>query len=124
MSEIQDSHKKEEEAPFLDKEGSLWRLGGDQELYEELVTVFMEEIPDFLKRIKSFFENQDYSSLEQESHALKGSASAVGAVLVSDSASKLEIAARNNEDSKAIILLINNIEIHVNKAEKYLKKNN
>lgn len=94
-----------EDTPHLDKEESLARLGGDQELLLELYAAFSDDAPKKIRDLKTALEDRDYTQVTRRAHAIKGSAAAIGAVRVRDYAAALEAAARD-EDMKRIKTLM------------------
>jgi len=47
---------------------------GDENFKKELINIFLEQIPDFVKNMKSFLENDNYEKLAREAHTAKSSA--------------------------------------------------
>lgn len=60
---------------------ALRELGGEDEpeLFEELVTMFLDDTPARLAEIMQAFENGDAHGLERSAHALKSSCGNLGA---------------------------------------------
>ena len=72
----------------------LDRLGGDQELLEELAAIFLEHAPVILSEIQRAISEQDMPALQNAAHSLKGSAGNFGAEEVIEKALALETMAR------------------------------
>jgi two-component system, sensor histidine kinase and response regulator len=93
---LDSSTLKEDPAP-LDMAAALDRLGGDRDLYDELVGVFKEEYPNIEAELRRAVESRDAKTLERSAHTLKGSSANLGAVGVSNAALELEKLARSGE---------------------------
>jgi HPt (histidine-containing phosphotransfer) domain-containing protein len=89
------------EAPIVDWPAVLDRVGGDEELMQEIVGLFLEEYPTLYSEIRSSVERQDARGLEYSAHTLKGSVSNFGAQLVTQTALDLELMGRRNEFHQA-----------------------
>ena len=61
------------EAEF-DRAAALLRVGGDEGLLEEVVSLFLEQVPRLMAEIRESIVSRDATRLEQASHKLKGSA--------------------------------------------------
>src|SRR6185436_9967953 len=72
----------------------LARVEGDRSLLAELIQIFRSESPRMLAEIKRCAEQGDEKGLQRAAHALKGSASNLGASGVSKAALALEMLAR------------------------------
>jgi two-component system, sensor histidine kinase and response regulator len=83
------------DAKFVDVAAALERLGGDRELYYELVEVFRTECPGIAEEIRRAIEGRDSKTLERGAHTLRGSSSNLGAIGVSEAARELEKLARS-----------------------------
>ena len=74
----------------VDWEAALERLGGDRELYNELVEVFRKECPAVVEEMRRGVESGDWKVLKRGGHTLRGAASNLGATSVSEAAAELE----------------------------------
>ena len=81
----------------LDKDGALQRLGGDEELLNELVKLFSENIPQQIAKLGEAIKIADMELARQIAHSVKGAAANVGAVTVQHGALQAESAAREGE---------------------------
>jgi two-component system, sensor histidine kinase and response regulator len=100
------------ETEAIDLASALERLGGDRVLYDELVEVFKKECPTFAAEMRGAVEARDLKALERSAHTLRGAASNLGAVALSEAALELERLARSEElDSAASQLQILQKEI-------------
>lgn len=84
LSEMPLSHE------MLDVSLGLRRVGGDAEVYRELLADFVHELPAKLESIRSHFLERDLSMLGRAAHNLKGVAANLGAMKLSESAAKLD----------------------------------
>ncbi|WP_051588712.1 MULTISPECIES: PAS domain-containing hybrid sensor histidine kinase/response regulator [unclassified Serratia (in: enterobacteria)] len=60
-----------EEAIF-DYTRSLGQLGDDKALFNELVTIFLEELPSLASTLHDAIEKQDFEAIRRSAHQLKG----------------------------------------------------
>ena len=56
----------------VDLEVSLQRLGGDQELLNDMIALFREDAPELLERIERSLESTQLAEVERAAHSLKG----------------------------------------------------
>ena len=75
---------------FFDREGALGRLGGDEELFGELVQFFLEDTPGLLNLLRSGLRDNDWAPVERAAHGLKGLASNFGATRAVEAARTVE----------------------------------
>jgi len=74
----------------VDLEGALDRLGGDRQLYDELVEVFKKECAGVAAEMRRQLGDGDLRALERSAHTFRGASSNLGAVGVSEAAQELE----------------------------------
>ncbi len=82
---------------ILDRDGALQRLGGDEELLDELVKLFSENIPQQIVKLGEAIKIADMELARQIAHSVKGAAANVGAVTVQHGALQAESSAREGE---------------------------
>ncbi|HEV3483582.1 MAG TPA: response regulator [Candidatus Acidoferrales bacterium] len=87
----------EPRAEALDMAAALDRLGGDRDLYYELVEVFKGEFPKVEAAMRRAIDDRDAGALERSAHTLRGSSGNLGAVGVSEAAMALEKLARSGK---------------------------
>jgi two-component system, sensor histidine kinase and response regulator len=87
----------EPRAEALDMAAALDRLGGDRDLYYELVDLFKSEFPNVETAMRSAIDGRDAGALERSAHALRGSSGNLGAIGVSYAAMELENLARSGK---------------------------
>jgi HPt (histidine-containing phosphotransfer) domain-containing protein len=78
----------------FNRELALDRVGGDEELLEEIVGLFLGEYPGLLEQIQSAVSLGDAQALHRSAHTLKGSLAALGAEAAQQQAHELEISGR------------------------------
>jgi CheY-like chemotaxis protein len=76
--------------PRFDPATALDRLGGDRQLFEEVVRLFLEDCPARLAAIKAAIEARDPEAIRSAAHALKGAAGNLSAQRLAEAASTLE----------------------------------
>ncbi len=82
-----------QEAPghaVLDIERGLKQVGGDLNMYRELLGDFVEELPARLQTIEDTFARKDLVGLSRAAHNLKGIAASLGASELSQYAQRLD----------------------------------
>ena len=79
----------------FNRELALERVGGDEELLDEIVGLFLGEYPGLLEQIQSAVNSGDAKALYRSAHTLKGSLSALGAEAAQKQAMELEISGRH-----------------------------
>ncbi len=90
-----------QESGAVDLEAALDRLGGDRELYNELVEVFRKECPGVAAEMRRAIDDRDLRVVERSAHTLRGAASNLGAVAVSEAAMELEKRAGSQDIASA-----------------------
>ena len=68
----------------------IQRVGGDAEVYKELLNDFVTELPGKLENLWSYYRNKDMDSLGRAAHNLKGVSANLGALQLSEHAQRLE----------------------------------
>ena len=91
----------EEPAAGVDRRTAVRRLGGDEELFNELYAIFAAELPERSSRIVRALGENDFLSLGLQAHTLRSGADTVGAVGLSRVAAELEAAARDRDLDRA-----------------------
>jgi two-component system sensor histidine kinase/response regulator len=72
------------------KAETLERLGGDEELLEELTQIFVSESPKLLDKLQQAVSTADAEEVMRGAHSIKGELSCLGAVAAAATAQKLE----------------------------------
>ena len=87
----------------LDVEFALGNLGGNAELYGELLDMFVEEHGGQAQAIAQAVANGNWKRVNALAHGLKGAAATLGALQVSEIAKRIEHAAREPAPDAGII---------------------
>jgi two-component system, sensor histidine kinase and response regulator len=82
-------------------EAAIGRLGGDLELYRELVRSFLSDSAGLLPRLQAAIAASDADAVHKAAHSLKGVAATCGAVAVAEAAANLEASALDRNLSVA-----------------------
>ncbi|MFH1679272.1 MAG: response regulator [Candidatus Eisenbacteria bacterium] len=89
----------------FDRAALLERLGNDGSLVPEILSLFLEEMPNLLEQVRSALDEKDASKLQRLAHSIKGSSATVAAPSLRDAAFELETAAREGSLEKAPLLV-------------------
>lgn len=102
----------------FDWDGLLYRLMGDEELAEEIVDDFLNQIHINLDSLKQSLDKHNGILVKKEAHIIKGSSGNVGAVVLQEIAEKIETAGSSGDLVKAQLHYTEfNIELKVLKNE-------
>ena len=74
----------------LDFQKGIVQVGGDENMYRELLSDFIEGLPKRLRAIQNYFAAKDLVELSRTAHNLSGIAANLGAAQLSDCAKKLD----------------------------------
>jgi histidine phosphotransfer protein HptB len=86
----------------VSKEEMLYsHLGNDPDL-SEIVTMFVEEMPNRIATLLEQLNSGDLETLRRTAHQLKGAAGSYGFDLISPAAARLECAVRDDETPRHI----------------------
>ncbi|MFP4347984.1 MAG: Hpt domain-containing protein [Thermodesulfobacteriota bacterium] len=75
---------------IFDRKALLKRIGGNEALCDELISIFIERVPAQIERLKEFLDRQDADRVKIEAHSLKGMAVNLSAVRFSGIAAEIE----------------------------------
>jgi len=78
----------------FDYESALERVEGDAELLNDLIGIFLDDLPNQSSALHKAVEAQDAIRIEHEAHRLKGAAGSLGAKAVAECAARLEATCR------------------------------
>jgi PAS domain S-box-containing protein len=85
----------------------LERVGGDREFLSELVSLFREDSPKQLDRIKTAVKNGDSSEVLRGAHSLRGTLANLAARPAADFAAEIEHAGKSDDVLRARVALQN-----------------
>jgi two-component system, sensor histidine kinase and response regulator len=93
--------KASAEAVSWNRAEALDRIGGDEELLQDLCNIFLEESPKLLQRLQQAVAAGDTDGVMRAAHSLKGEAGYLGADGTSHAARQLEEMGRDKNLSQA-----------------------
>ena len=86
-----------EQHPVINKEAALERVDGDEELYQEIVEIFLEDTPIQLQKLDDAIKDGDITVAHRQAHSIKSSAANIGAEAMSAQSYTMEEAAGSGE---------------------------
>jgi HPt (histidine-containing phosphotransfer) domain-containing protein len=92
-------------AAKCEPDAAIARLGGDRELYRDLVRSFLSDSSGLIPRLESGIQASDPVDVHKAAHNLKGTAATCGAVAVAGVCARLESTALAGNLSAADSLL-------------------
>ena len=78
--------------PVIDHHGAMGRLDGDEELWNEIRSIWVEDVPQMMDSVRGALGAGDAEKLRRAAHALKGASANVGAARVAECARQIELA--------------------------------
>lgn len=93
------------ERQVFDRSLLMRRLGDDEELSNEIIGVFMREIPVQLAQLKQALENDDAKLVERQAYKIKGASANISAQAISNVALEIEVAGKDCKLDTAIALV-------------------
>ena len=100
---LADEESRVAELPGFDTAGTLERLGGDEDLYQQVLDMMLPVLRGALEKIDVAIRYRDQTAILAVVHNIAGMASNVGAVMLADAAFRLEPVLRKQEASDAEI---------------------
>lgn len=85
----------------FDRDALVDRLGGDWDLYEHIVGLFIQNIPARVRKLREALEVGDPLQIHQAAHALKGAAGNVDGGVLAQLFEGIEKAGKNNDVESA-----------------------
>lgn len=92
----------------------LERLDGDEELFREIVEIFIKDTPVQMEMLKNAIDESDIVLTELHAHSLKSAAANIGVNSMKEKALKIELMARNKT--------LNNIQVLYEDLDSELRK--
>jgi HPt (histidine-containing phosphotransfer) domain-containing protein len=105
---------------IFDREVMLERLGGDDQLLDEVLNVFLEEAPDMMADLRGAVTGGDPSALERSAHSIKGALLNISADSPADLASRLEELG-SAEQLDGTRLLLDDLEAEIDQLTRILQ---
>ncbi len=109
IAPAEDDARSTEEAPmnsdleqdaYFDRSELAERLGGDDEVVEEVVEFFLQEVPLQMDELRKALEECDFHQVQELAHGMKGSCLNVAAGTMGEVAREIEFLCRENELDK------------------------
>lgn len=91
----------------------------DDEFKKELIEIFLDQIPEFISRMKKFFAENDLVNLAKEAHTAKSSVLIFGMTSTGTSLKKIQLQAEEKK-SKQLSYLLDNVVRELKDAEQQL----
>ena len=89
------------ESVFFNKAEALYLMDNDEELFKEIIELFIENCPEWVEELKKAVENEDALKVEGTSHKIKGALRSLVAVPAQEKAQELENIGRSKDLTKA-----------------------
>jgi len=105
----------------IDIPDALERIGGDQSFLDELLNLYFEEFELKSDELRKALEKDDFKSIQELSHGLKGSSANLSLLALQKASYEMEMAGRekNIEKAKESFLLLGN---EFKRLKEFLKK--
>lgn len=110
---------------ILDIDQGTQRVGGDLQTYKELLSDFINGLPERIQTLELFSKQRDLKSLSRAAHNLKGVSLNLGALQLSEYASKLDKQSNEGytDQDHALLLELKRAETNLEKsATEFLTK--
>ncbi|MEE8432368.1 MAG: response regulator [Candidatus Desulfatibia sp.] len=88
---------EQDKADIFNKDELLNRTGGDKELLEELLNLFLKNFPDQLQALKQALQNNDTEQVTHQAHTIRGASANLGAYALKNAALSMETAGKDND---------------------------
>jgi two-component system sensor histidine kinase/response regulator len=85
----------------FDYEAAIENMGGDEELFQEILGLFLDDCPRLLAELQTAIANGDPEGLKRAAHTLKGTSGHFAAAGISAAALRLEAAGRSGSCDSA-----------------------
>ncbi|MCP4348966.1 MAG: response regulator [Desulfobacterales bacterium] len=103
--EDQVSNFKFQASKIFDRADLLYRAEGDETICEEVLDLFLQEIPGKIENLRTAVEDNDAKKTRMYAHAVKGMSANLGAPRLREVAAEMEIAGKKDELDKACSLM-------------------
>jgi len=94
---------------------------GSQEMINEMIDIFIDQIPEFTEGLKEYLMNKDYAALAALAHKAKSSVAVMGMDELTNVLKDLELKAKVGEDVDSYPALVQTFLDQVLKTEVELK---
>lgn len=99
-------------SPVLDIQEALPRFSKDIQVYKEFLKEFVDELPDKIKQLRQAYISDDFKTLADGAHNLKGISASMGATQLSNLSQALDQHS-TKEDKLSIRQALEDIEQHI-----------
>jgi len=90
---------EKKEVAVIDKNAGLGYCAGDEEIYREMVRSFCAQGEKYVSELTKYFSERDWKNYRIIVHSLKSTALVIGANAFSEYAKKMEIAAKEEQET-------------------------
>jgi len=87
-----------EDPPVLDRDAGLKNMGGDLELYQQVLNAYFKENQDTLDKLSNAVEEKRYADAAQIVHKIKGSSGSIGANILYELSIRLQKAFKEENE--------------------------
>jgi len=105
LSEKPTDEKSSEQARIFNADVLLKRLGGDTQFYDEIIDVFLQDVPKQIRTLEDAINQGDAIIVHRQAHTLNGASANIGAVGLEEVAFQLERASGKQDLSQAVGIL-------------------
>lgn len=96
--------------------------GGDEEIIQEMIILFIEQVPEFIENFKKHLKEKDYIALGKEAHKAKSSVLIMGMTDLATDLKNLQLITIAGINKETYPLFIKKFEYECLEAIKELKK--
>jgi HPt (histidine-containing phosphotransfer) domain-containing protein len=100
-------------ADVLDVAGTLYRFGGDADLFREMASIVLADAPNIEQALSASVAASNAQAIRMEAHSIKGLVLGCGGIRAARAAQKLEDAGRDEN--------LNNISAHFSEFKTELR---
>ncbi len=94
-----------QEDKILDIETALIDMGGDRDIYTEVLNVFIEDTPRLFSNLSQAREQNDSETVTRLAHTIKSSSRSIGGMALSAIAARLEETSKIATNSQTVELI-------------------
>jgi len=109
----------EQFSQIVDKASAMERLDHDEELYQEILALFLADYPSQIQNLQYAIDLHDQETSHRVAHSMKSAAGNVGAITVSNVARDIERAAQNG-DMLRVEQLFSELQAELEKLQAYI----
>ncbi len=99
--------------------------GDDASFKSELINIFLQQVPEFIRNFYNFYKNNDFKNLAKEAHTAKSSVLIFNMEKTGKDLKKIQLLAENGNKNKIFPLILqfeNDLKNASGELEKYLVK--